>query len=93
MAGSRIATQEEWAAAREELLAREKEYTRLGDDLARRRRELPWVAVEKGYRFDTDDGTRSPSFSTAARSSLSITSCSGRTTKLAARPARRSRTQ
>jgi predicted dithiol-disulfide oxidoreductase (DUF899 family) len=47
MAGSRIGTQEDWAAAREELLVREKEYTRLGDDLARRRRELPWVAVEK----------------------------------------------
>jgi predicted dithiol-disulfide oxidoreductase (DUF899 family) len=58
MAGSRIGTQEEWAAAREELLAREKEYTRLGDDLARQRRELPWVAIEKEYSFDTDDGTR-----------------------------------
>jgi predicted dithiol-disulfide oxidoreductase (DUF899 family) len=58
MAGSRIGTQEEWAAAREELLAREKEYTKLGDDLARQRRELPWVAIEKEYSFDTDDGTR-----------------------------------
>ena len=37
---------------------REKEHTRLGDELARQRRELPWVAVEKEYRFDTDDGTR-----------------------------------
>jgi predicted dithiol-disulfide oxidoreductase (DUF899 family) len=48
----------EWAAARGELLAREKEHTRLGDELAQRRRELPWVRVEKEYRFDTDDGTR-----------------------------------
>jgi predicted dithiol-disulfide oxidoreductase (DUF899 family) len=48
----------EWAAVRGELLAREKEHTRLGDELARRRRELPWVRVEKEYRFDTDDGTR-----------------------------------
>ena len=45
-------------AAREELLAREKEHTRLGDELARERRELPWVRVEKDYRFDTDDGPR-----------------------------------
>jgi predicted dithiol-disulfide oxidoreductase (DUF899 family) len=49
---------EEWAAARAELLAREKEHTRLGDELARQRRELPWVRVEKEYRFDADDGTR-----------------------------------
>ena len=54
----RIGTPEEWAAAREELLAREKEHTRLGDELARQRLELPWVRVEKEYRFDTDDGPR-----------------------------------
>jgi predicted dithiol-disulfide oxidoreductase (DUF899 family) len=58
MTSHAIATREEWAAAREELLAREKEHTRLGDDLARQRRELPWLRVEKEYRFDTDDGTR-----------------------------------
>jgi predicted dithiol-disulfide oxidoreductase (DUF899 family) len=51
-------SREEWAAARDELLAREKEHTRLGDELARRRRELPWVEVEKEYLFDTDEGTR-----------------------------------
>jgi predicted dithiol-disulfide oxidoreductase (DUF899 family) len=51
-------TREEWAAAREELLAREKEHTRLGDELARQRRELPWVRVEEEYRFDTDDGEK-----------------------------------
>ncbi|HET9520982.1 MAG TPA: DUF899 domain-containing protein [Candidatus Limnocylindrales bacterium] len=54
----RIGTREEWAAARDELLAREKEHTRLGDELARQRRELPWVRVEKDYRLDTDDGPR-----------------------------------
>ena len=54
----RIGTREEWAAAREQLLAREKEHTRLGDELARQRRELPWVRVEKEYRLDTDDGPR-----------------------------------
>jgi predicted dithiol-disulfide oxidoreductase (DUF899 family) len=54
----KIGTREEWLAAREVLLTREKEHTRLGDELARRRRELPWVRVEKEYRFETDDGTR-----------------------------------
>jgi predicted dithiol-disulfide oxidoreductase (DUF899 family) len=54
----RVGTRAEWAAARDELLAREKEHTRLGDELARQRRELPWVRVEKDYRLDTDDGPR-----------------------------------
>jgi len=54
----RIGTREEWAAARDGLLAREKEHTRLGDELARQRRELPWVRVEKEYRLDTDNGPR-----------------------------------
>jgi predicted dithiol-disulfide oxidoreductase (DUF899 family) len=54
----RIGTQEEWQAARAELLKEEKELTRRGDELARKRRELPWVAVEEDYRFDTEGGTR-----------------------------------
>jgi predicted dithiol-disulfide oxidoreductase (DUF899 family) len=54
----KIGTREEWLAAREQLLAREKEHTRLGDELARQRRELPWVRVEKDYRFDTDNGEK-----------------------------------
>jgi predicted dithiol-disulfide oxidoreductase (DUF899 family) len=58
MTDHEIVNPTEWAAARGELLAREKEHTRLGDELAQRRRELPWVRVEKEYRFDTDDGTR-----------------------------------
>ncbi len=58
IAPHRIGTREEWAAAREQLLVREKEHTRLGDELARQRRELPWVRVEKDYRLDTDDGPR-----------------------------------
>ena len=53
-----IGTREEWLAAREKLLEREKEQTRLGDELARQRRELPWVRVEEAYRFDTDEGTK-----------------------------------
>jgi predicted dithiol-disulfide oxidoreductase (DUF899 family) len=59
MAGRRIGTREEWLAAREDLLKREKEHTRLGDELAQARRDLPWVRVEKEYRFDTDEGERS----------------------------------
>src|SRR2546428_5671979 len=58
MADHELVSRPEWAAAREELLAREKEHTRLGDELARARRELPWVRVEKEYRFDTDGGVR-----------------------------------
>jgi predicted dithiol-disulfide oxidoreductase (DUF899 family) len=58
MTDHKVVSREEWAAAREELLAREKEHTRLGDELARQRHELPWVRVEKEYRFETDDGTR-----------------------------------
>jgi predicted dithiol-disulfide oxidoreductase (DUF899 family) len=59
MAEHRIGTQEEWQAEREELLKREKELTRLGDELTEQRRQLPWVPVEKEYSFDTEDGTRS----------------------------------
>jgi predicted dithiol-disulfide oxidoreductase (DUF899 family) len=53
-----IGTQEEWQAARDELLKEEKELTRRGDELTRKRRELPWVTVEKDYRFETKDGTK-----------------------------------
>jgi predicted dithiol-disulfide oxidoreductase (DUF899 family) len=53
-----IGTREEWQAARDALLEREKELTRRNDDLARERRELPWVPVEKEYSFETDEGTK-----------------------------------
>ena len=58
MSDHEVVNRQEWAAAREELLAREREHTRLSDELARQRRELPWVRVEKEYRFETDEGTR-----------------------------------
>ena len=58
MTDHKIASREEAQAARDELLRREKEHTRIGDELARQRRELPWVPIEKEYRFDTDEGTR-----------------------------------
>ena len=53
-----IATRDEWLAAREELLKREKEHTRLGDEIAQLRRELPWVRVKRDYRFETDEGEK-----------------------------------
>jgi predicted dithiol-disulfide oxidoreductase (DUF899 family) len=59
MAQARIGTQEEWNAERDELLRDEKELTRRGDELRRRRQQLPWVPVEEEYRFDTADGDKS----------------------------------
>jgi len=68
MPDHKIATSEEWQAARDELLKEEKELTRRNDELAKKRRELPWVPVEKEYTFATDEGTsHSPSSSTVAR--------------------------
>ncbi len=58
MAEQRIGTQEQWKAERDQLLAEEKELTRHGDELARKRRELPWVPVEKDYRFEAEGGTK-----------------------------------
>jgi predicted dithiol-disulfide oxidoreductase (DUF899 family) len=52
-------TRGEWLAARLELLEAEKELTRRGDELARRRQALPWVRIDKEYRFDTDEGSAS----------------------------------
>ena len=54
-----VGTQEEFDAARQELLAEEKELTRRSDELAQKRRELPWVPVEKEYSFETEDGAKS----------------------------------
>jgi predicted dithiol-disulfide oxidoreductase (DUF899 family) len=59
MTNHRTGTREEWLAARLELLEAEKELTRHSDELARERQELPWVPVEKDYRFETDDGSAS----------------------------------
>ena|SRR5829696_9517094 len=52
-------TREEWLAARLELLKAEKELTRRSDELARRRQELPWVRIDREYRFETDEGSAS----------------------------------
>ena len=59
MTEHRIGTQEEWQAERDALLTEEKELTRRSDELARKRRELPWVPVEKDYSFETEHGIRS----------------------------------
>jgi predicted dithiol-disulfide oxidoreductase (DUF899 family) len=59
MTDHKIGSRDEWLAARLELLADEKEFTRRGDELALRRQALPWVKVEKDYRFETDGGSAS----------------------------------
>ena len=58
MTKHKSATREEWQAAREALLEREKELTHRSDELAREREQLPWVLIEKEYSFDTDDGAK-----------------------------------
>src|ERR671910_2144088 len=72
MTEPRIGTQEEWQTARDELLKREKELTRLNDELARKRRELPWVPVENDYKFETAGGTKSLADLFDGRSQLMI---------------------
>jgi predicted dithiol-disulfide oxidoreductase (DUF899 family) len=59
MTEHKTGTRDEWLAARLALLQAEKELTRHGDEVAKRRRELPWVRIDKEYRLDTDDGSRS----------------------------------
>ena len=68
----RIGTRDEWLAARDALLVREKAHTRAGDELARERRELPWVRVEKDYRFDTTEGEKTLADLFEGRSQLLI---------------------
>jgi predicted dithiol-disulfide oxidoreductase (DUF899 family) len=72
MINHRIATREQWLGDRLELLKDEKELTRLNDDLSRRRRELPWVPIEKEYEFDTDQGRGSLADLFRGRSQLLI---------------------
>src|SRR5215204_1436298 len=67
-----IGTREEWLAARLELLEAEKELTRRSDELARRRQELPWVPIEKEYRFETDEGSASLAHLFRGRSQLLV---------------------
>jgi predicted dithiol-disulfide oxidoreductase (DUF899 family) len=59
MAAHKTGTRKQWLAERLELLKAEKDHTRKGDELAKRRQELPWVKVDKEYRFDTSEGSAS----------------------------------
>jgi len=59
MTKHRIGTRKEWLAERLDLLQAEKELTRRSDELAQRRQDLPWVRIDKEYRFDTDKGSAS----------------------------------
>ncbi|MGO9584692.1 MAG: DUF899 domain-containing protein [Limisphaerales bacterium] len=72
MEDHKIVSQKEWLAARNKLLKAEKELTRRGDEVARQRRELPWVRIEKQYRFKTDEGTASLADLFRGRSQLLI---------------------
>jgi predicted dithiol-disulfide oxidoreductase (DUF899 family) len=71
MTDHEVGTCEEWLRARKELLAREKELTR-SDELARQRRELPWVRVEKEYTFETDEGKKTQAELFEGRSQLLV---------------------
>ena len=68
----RVVSRKEWVAARLGLLKDEKEHTRRSDELARRRQELPWVRIDKEYRFETDEGRASLSDLFRGRSQLLV---------------------
>jgi predicted dithiol-disulfide oxidoreductase (DUF899 family) len=71
----RTGSREAWLAARVELLKAEKELTRRGDEVARLRRDLPWVRIDKDYRFDTDEGGASLPCGRMARTRRAGSSC------------------
>ena len=70
--GPKIVSQEQWLAARKELLAKEKKLTRDRDALAAERRKLPWVRVEKNYVFDSPNGKKTLAELFDGRSQLMI---------------------
>jgi predicted dithiol-disulfide oxidoreductase (DUF899 family) len=72
MTDHKTGTHEQWLAARLELLEAEKELTRRSDELACKRRELPWVPVEQDYRFETDGGTKTLADLFGGRSQLLV---------------------
>jgi len=72
MTDHKVGTREAWRVARLKLLDAEKAHTRRGDELARQRRELPWVRIDKEYRFETDDGSASLTDLFGGRSQLII---------------------
>src|SRR6202165_750683 len=72
MASHRIVSRDEWIEARKQHLAKEKEFTRLRDQLSAQRRDLPWVRVDKGYVFEGPNGKESLSGLFAGKSQLVI---------------------
>ena len=72
MTDHRVGTREEWRAARLELLEAEKALTRRGDEVAQQRQQLPWVRVDKEYRFDTEEGPASLADLFSGRSQLLV---------------------
>jgi predicted dithiol-disulfide oxidoreductase (DUF899 family) len=72
MTKHRTGTREEWLAERLDLLKAEKELTRRSDEIAQRRQELPWVRVDKDYKFETDEGSASLTDLFRGRSQLII---------------------
>jgi predicted dithiol-disulfide oxidoreductase (DUF899 family) len=67
-----VVSHQEWLSARTALLAKEKEFTRMRDELSRERRELPWERVEKEYRFEGPDGTETLADLFAGKSQLVV---------------------
>ena len=67
-----IVSQTEWLAARKALLAKEKEFTKARDELSRQRRQLPWVKVDKTYKFDTAEGSKTLSTLFGGKSQLIV---------------------
>ena len=72
MTKHRTGSRQEWLTERLNLLKEEKEHTRRGDELARKRQELPWVRLDKVYRFETDKGNASLSDLFRGRSQLVV---------------------
>jgi predicted dithiol-disulfide oxidoreductase (DUF899 family) len=72
MTTHKTGTREQWLKARFELLKAEKELTRRSDELARKRQELPWVPINMGYRFETDEGSASIADLFGGRSQLLV---------------------
>ncbi|MFT3879497.1 MAG: thioredoxin family protein [Gemmatales bacterium] len=72
LSNHKVVSREDWLQARKELLAKEKEYTRAGDELAKQRQQLPWEKVEKNYQFDGPAGKQSLSDLFAGRSQLFV---------------------
>jgi len=72
ISAEKVATHEQWISARKELLAKEKEFTRLHDELSRKRRELPWEKVEKQYVFEGPQGRETLADLFAGRSQLVV---------------------